>query len=49
MTDKHRFASVWDAIEDTPEESAKMTVKHFHNTGRNEEDPIFRIENLAGY
>ena len=26
-----------------------MTVKHFHNTGRNEQDQIFRIENLAGY
>lgn len=26
-----------------------MTVKHFPNTGRNEEDQIFRIENLAGY
>lgn len=26
-----------------------MTVKHFSNTGRNEEDQIFRIENLAGY
>lgn len=23
-TDRHRFASVWDAIEDTPEEAAKM-------------------------
>ncbi len=26
-----------------------MTVKHFPNTGRNEQDQIFRIENLAGY
>lgn len=26
-----------------------MTVKHFLNTGRNDEDQIFRIENLAGY
>lgn len=26
-----------------------MTVKHFQNTGRNEQDQIFRIENLAGY
>lgn len=26
-----------------------MTVKHFSNTGRNEEDQIFRLENLAGY
>ncbi|MDQ1314925.1 MAG: hypothetical protein QG662_1034 [Pseudomonadota bacterium] len=26
-----------------------MTVKFFANTGRNEEDQIFRIENLAGY
>lgn len=26
-----------------------MTVKYFVNTGRNEEDQIFRIENLAGY
>ena len=26
-----------------------MTVKHFSNTGRNEQDQIFRIENLAGY
>ncbi len=26
-----------------------MTVKFFVNTGRNEEDQIFRIENLAGY
>ncbi len=26
-----------------------MTVKYFANTGRNEEDQIFRIENLAGY
>lgn len=26
-----------------------MTVKYFPNTGRNEEDQIFRIENLAGY
>lgn len=26
-----------------------MTVKHFPTTGRNEEDQIFRLENLAGY
>ena len=26
-----------------------MTVKYFEKTGRNEEDQIFRIENLAGY
>lgn len=26
-----------------------MTVKYFPNTGRNEEDHIFRIENMAGY
>ena len=26
-----------------------MTVKYFPNTGRNKEDQIFRIENLAGY
>jgi hypothetical protein len=26
-----------------------MTVKHFASTGRNEEDQIFRLENLAGY
>jgi len=26
-----------------------MTIKYFPNTGRNEEDQIFRIENLAGY
>ena len=26
-----------------------MTVKYFPNTGRNEEDQIFRIENMAGY
>jgi hypothetical protein len=26
-----------------------MTVKFFVNTGRNKEDQIFRIENLAGY
>lgn len=26
-----------------------MTVQYFANTGRNEEDQIFRIENLAGY
>lgn len=26
-----------------------MTVKYFSKTGRNEEDHIFRIENLAGY
>lgn len=26
-----------------------MTVKHFPNTGRNEQDQIFRIENLVGY
>jgi len=26
-----------------------MTAKHFPNTGRNEQDQIFRIENLAGY
>ena len=26
-----------------------MTVKYFENTGRNEEDQIFRVENLAGY
>jgi type III restriction enzyme len=26
-----------------------MTVKHFPNTGRNEQNQIFRIENLAGY
>ncbi|MEO5661058.1 MAG: DEAD/DEAH box helicase family protein [Polaromonas sp.] len=26
-----------------------MTVKYFANTGRNEEDQIFRVENLAGY
>jgi hypothetical protein len=26
-----------------------MTVKNFPHTGRNEEDQIFRIENLAGY
>jgi hypothetical protein len=25
-----------------------MTVKFFANTGRNEEDQIFRLENLAG-
>ena len=24
MTDKQRFASVWDAIEDTPQQAAKM-------------------------
>ena len=26
-----------------------MTVKYFPHTGRNEEDQIFRVENLAGY
>lgn len=26
-----------------------MTVKYFPNTGRNEQDQIFRVENLAGY
>jgi len=26
-----------------------MTIKYFANTGRNEEDQIFRLENLAGY
>ena len=26
-----------------------MTIKHFPNTGRNEQDQIFRIENLSGY
>lgn len=26
-----------------------MTIKYFANTGRNEEDQIFRVENLAGY
>ena len=26
-----------------------MTVKYFPNTGRNEEDQIFRVENLSGY
>lgn len=26
-----------------------MTVRYFANTGRNEEDQIFRVENLAGY
>ncbi len=26
-----------------------MTFEYFARTGRNEEDPIFRIENLAGY
>ncbi len=26
-----------------------MTVKFFASTGRNEEDQIFRLENLAGY
>ena len=26
-----------------------MTVKHFPNSGRNEQDQIFRVENLAGY
>jgi hypothetical protein len=26
-----------------------MTVRYFPNTGRNEEDQIFRVENLAGY
>ena len=26
-----------------------MTVKYFAKSGRNEEDQIFRIENLAGY
>ena len=24
MTDKQRFSSVWDAIEDTPQQAAKM-------------------------
>lgn len=24
MTDKHRFSSEWDAIEDTPQQAAKM-------------------------
>ncbi|WP_310385453.1 DEAD/DEAH box helicase [Roseateles sp.] len=26
-----------------------MTIKHFQSSGRNEQDQIFRIENLAGY
>ncbi len=27
MTDKQRFASVWDAIEDTPQEAASMKAR----------------------
>ena len=27
MTDKQRFASVWDAIEDTPEDTAMMKAR----------------------
>ena len=27
MTDKKRFASVWDAIEDTPQEAASMRAR----------------------
>ena len=27
MTDKQRFASVWDAIEDTPEEAENMRLR----------------------
>jgi predicted XRE-type DNA-binding protein len=27
MTDKKRFASVWDAIEDTPQEAASMSAR----------------------
>jgi predicted XRE-type DNA-binding protein len=27
MTDKKRFASVWDAIEDTPQEAASMKAR----------------------
>jgi predicted XRE-type DNA-binding protein len=27
MTDKNRFASVWDAIEDTPQEAASMKAR----------------------
>ena len=27
MTDKQRFASVWDAIEDTPQEAASMRAR----------------------
>ena len=27
MTDRQRFASVWDAIEDTPQESASMRAR----------------------
>lgn len=27
MTDKNRFASVWDAVEDTPQEAASMKAR----------------------
>jgi len=27
MTDKQRFASVWDAIEDTPQDAASMKAR----------------------
>ncbi|MFZ3124546.1 MAG: XRE family transcriptional regulator [Acidovorax sp.] len=27
MTDKHRFASVWDAVEDTPQSAASMRAR----------------------
>jgi len=27
MTDKNRFTSVWDAIEDTPQEAASMKAR----------------------
>lgn len=27
MTDKHRFTSVWDAIEDTPQNAASMRAR----------------------
>ena len=27
MTDKQRFASVWDALEDTPQEAARIKVR----------------------
>ena len=27
MTDKQRFSSIWDAIEDTPQEAASMRAR----------------------
>jgi hypothetical protein len=40
-----RFGLVWERDEIAHD----MSVKYFDQTGRNEEDQVFRLENLAGY